>query len=192
MKYKVFKNYLLIIITGVIVFAAINFAGCYTYDAYTSGDWGIIKIVPGATYAVHSYYWDGTQEGTVLTIPEEYDGHKITDIGAETLSCPFGVDFPDELDGAIFYSLSSDGKEILRTESVTFTIILSKNISVLDSCLSYSQNYETESGALIVYEIYFYFECSDENQTFYADGGVLYNKNDNTLAEWGSTAPRQV
>ncbi len=165
-------------------FMIITVSACYTWESYTVECWEIVKVKSGNIYVAVTYCWGGTEGATYLTVPDEYDGSAITQIGAEKILYPFSITYPETYKECNYYH-SYSGEDIAESCTITFTIYIGKNISTLDSfsSLNYNAYYQAKDRKIIELEATFCYECSAENAIFYSDSGVLYN-NDGSIAQW--------
>ncbi len=152
----------------------------YHYEGFLFVDYWYYK-----KFCVICYDWNGQEQTRRIVIPEEYEGHKITQIGAAGYLCNFAFNMPDEYNGCNRISTMPTGP-VTEEWTESFTIVLSKNIIVLNGFLSsnYCQYYQNEANEVIKLNCTFVFECDSENPKFYAKDGVLYNKADDTPAQF--------
>jgi hypothetical protein len=143
-----------------------------------------------------TYYWDGSEEGTSLALPEAYNDAVIFGLGGYTgrgYPCPFSVELDDSAkkllcsDATEWYYSHKDDLENHSVEYLNFNIHVGENIREAENLnldlvyiAEYYENGEKRSSA---YVPIFSFTCEENNKSFYAKNGKLYYKANDTLVE---------
>ena len=123
------------------------------------------------------YEWDGKEESTTITIPDEVDGYKVTKLGGyigRGVPTPFYIDFSNV--GSYYYGDIPDNAEIITYH---FTLNIGKNLNEIQKVVidDYFKINDTEQYARLCFTV----NCHKDNKHFYSEDGRLYNKKDNTL-----------
>ena len=115
--------------------------------------------------------FDASGDSAEVTIPDEYNGTAVTSISGPTwpaFDCiPYGNDI-----------IPYEGKIFDVDEELTFTLIfnIGKNLQRVFGVQGGDFYRETEDGHLIYYHVHYYYNCSDENETYFSKDGYLYDK----------------
>ena len=151
---------------------------------------------------VSRYYWDGTEEGKKIIIPEEYKGLPVTTFGGyigRGLPCSFAIEISDKAEEILAPNADKWLEEYdvyagyinYEIKPLVFEVHVSKNISKIDDdgYGVYIKNYEAAKymvDGIPFYELYVvsaYVTCDENNKTFYAKDGRLYYREDDKLVE---------
>lgn len=177
------------------VFCAFFVSGCFLfYDSETVGEYFIGYRNFGKKAFIGCCTWDGDRDNMVFTVPDEYNGIKITMLGGyigRGYPCPFTVSPKlDKAGGERTFSTDSAGDDD-EYETLVFTVRFGVNISEL--VYVSGENYigkdisdsATELGyrSDIMYKIVYRFEVDENNTAFYSKDGKLYNKIDDSLID---------
>ncbi|MDE6677061.1 MAG: hypothetical protein K2K12_05065 [Clostridia bacterium] len=182
--------------TAVMLFVAVvvSLCGCSLFYHFQTSEDGKHHYGVGKKDAIFiSYEWDGTEQACAFEIPDTFSRVPVTQLGGwvgRGVPSPFGVRFPYEynalskrdLDDTEF--LASEFPEGYEVQKLVFTVRLGKNVKNLeyiDECIYYQEGSDAPT-VLIVPELY--FECSEENKTFYSENGILYLRKTDAPAEW--------
>lgn len=163
----------------------------YALDNYTVGYSEYYKNA-----YLGGYHYDLSEEGRNMVLPEEYMGYPI--VAAHGFS---GRGYPaslhvmfdtDNMPEAAGCEVSAFG------DCEIIDYFTSPSIEYVDFHLTVSKNLKDISGASLggglilervgdgvtkVYICRFYVSCHEENETYYAEEGKLYNKSDGTLVD---------
>jgi hypothetical protein len=173
------------------------FSGCVlTYTSESTEDgWeiGYSKIEKRCFIAC--YYWDGNTEDMTLEIPDEYLGYPVKELGGyigRGYPMSFSIWFPESYQIERSCDISMAEAKYADTYTVTelvFTLKIGKNLTSLyyggDQENEYAMTEEDENGNRIAYHVTYEYICSEENKTFYSEGGKLYYIANNEEASWG-------
>lgn len=146
--------------------------------------------------AIYRIYWDGDENNTVFTVPDEYKGIKITGFNSNVHRAFFEyLRAPNEY---IYFS-EINREPVDDYKTLVFTLRIGKNINeiyhktytdyindveyqydyILPKRLylcSYSNINDAgaDQNGKTLYEIIMYYDVSEENSTFYSVDGTLY------------------
>ena len=135
---------------------------------------------------VSTVEWDGNTENTVFTIPDEYEGIKVTSLGGVPGLAPteFTIRVPEDMHPEAM-GVTEDENCISDVDEDTvtycFTVKLGKNIKKLEH-FAYKEYYTDDSGK-VIYIVETNYECPSENKWIYSEDGKLYDKNTNELLQ---------
>lgn len=136
------------------------------------------------------YRWDGREESTTITIPDEWEGIPVIQIGGycgRGLPTPFKIYMPkSHFNGEVVYSYSPEKCKISEPytiEEIPFTLNLGGNISKIENVKDSYYPFTNEDGSITFYHPTVYIQCSELNKTFYSQDGKLYYKSNNKLVE---------
>lgn len=134
--------------------------------------------------------WDGS-DGAVIVIPDEVHGYKVTALGGyigRGVPTAFDLNAPETWDVRVGFgnaAVAADAEKDYPNAQIidcSMTLKLGKNIEELNElCCCGFQGYD-EAGRETVWRFRWYVECSEENETFYAENGRLYYRADGALA----------
>ena len=134
-------------------------------------------------------FWDGDVANTEFTVPDTYDGRKVTVLGDRDFPLCFSVHIPSDVLG---YDKVSVNKCIdpakwpyeggVEYREITLTINIGKNISKIsyvtfDEYRYITHSYQDENGDYkydMVCKVLYYFKVNPENKTFYSENGRVY------------------
>lgn len=125
-------------------------------------------------------YWDGDIQNTDFTVPDEYDGCKMTDLGGyigRGFPCPFGICAGENCDLDII-GYAPEGDEY---EDLVFTVRIGKNLRSAeyvegDLFLGTIDGEGEERVTDVMYRIVYHFIVDEENPHFASKDGALINK----------------
>lgn len=134
--------------------------------------------------------WDGA-DGAVIEIPDRVHGCRVTALGGYSgrgVPSAFGLNAPETWDVRVGFgdaAVAADAEKDYPNAQIidcSMTLKLGKNIEELNElrCCGF-QGYD-EAGRETVWRFRWYVECSEENETFYAENGRLYYRADGALA----------
>lgn len=134
--------------------------------------------------------WDGA-DGAVIVIPDEVHGYKVTALGGyigRGVPTAFALNAPEIWNTQVVFGdekVAADAEKDYPNAKIidcSMTLKLGKNIEELNElCCCGFQGYD-EAGRETVWRFRWYVECSEENETFYAENGRLYYRADGALA----------
>lgn len=144
------------------------------------------------------HQWDGKEENKRIVIPDEFDNVPVTRLGGyhgRGVPSPFSIRLPEAYDNDNTLIVSDkffqnqqaiaawfpNGYEIVE---ITFTLCLGKNVNSLYYHETCYYQFTEQGKKTILYLPVFRFECAEENETFYAKDGVLYEKATDKVIEW--------
>ena len=158
---------------------------------------------------VSDWKWSGDPNDNVIEIPDNYSDKVIfMSVGGYIgtgCPAPFEVVLDDSVKAFTDYknpTLDVGFEENVHAygvprdteysfEDVEFTIKLGKNVGQV--YISYTGRERNpaytyigvinEDESITFYRIYFRFECDEENETYYAEDGILYEKKTNSRAD---------
>lgn len=150
------------------------------YDMFDDGTFAIGLAKNNAFISV-CYWYSGEMS---ITIPEEYKGRPITELGGyygRGVPCPFAISLNDKE-----YNYSSTQPDDDDFETYIFNVIISKNIKkikLVDGKVYLGINTEIDGNfkSDTLSKIVYHFEVDDENEVFYATEGKLYYKSSREL-----------
>ena len=180
-----------------VVFCAFFVGGCFLfYDGETVGEYFIGYKNFGKKAFVGACTWDGDRNNMTFTVPDEYNGIRITMLGGyigRGFPCFFGITFDSDLwdklglDFTADDNVWSDKKFDDEYETLLFTVRLGKNIEKLthvEGKVYFGSGDRTEGEfADIRYKIAYFFEVDEANPVFYSKDGKLYYLADDALIE---------
>lgn len=162
--------------------------GCYMYNGWDSvDDFDVLYNANKNVACVAGWHWDGDYDNMELTVPDEFDGIKITELGGyygRGYPCPFSVWLP-----ADWGDWSGDNiQDDTEYETLVFSVHLGKNIEKLcyvdGKCFC---GVTLENGDEYIYDalykIAYRFTVDGENEVFYASEGKLYYRENNELVD---------
>lgn len=126
-----------------------------------------------------TYVWDGNESTMAITIPDEYEGYKVTALGGYA-GHGGGVPLDIWIEGTEEY-VESPPTEAVEIVPYPFQLHIGKNVKEI--ALSKLTFYRRIGDANRCAQILLTVTCSDENKTFYAKDGKLYRRADDTLVE---------
>lgn len=187
---------LLIAIISVSVLSACDIGSRY-------GNWTTVDGVILASNKTHkkslssSCEWDGDKTNMQFTIPDEYDGFKVTDLGAKGnpgfsgKPSDFTVRLPSELDGlksCAGYGFVPDEMNAGNTVVLNFTVNIGKLVKTIDRLTKYEiigyGVYDDAYIAQLYYKVVINYVIDAENETFYSMGGDVYYKSNNKIYDY--------
>lgn len=141
---------------------------------------------------IHTYYWDGSEEGKTIIIPETFEGCTITTLGGnhgKGVPSPFHITFTDEAkellrpDAFRWDFEPVDKTKKCDVEYISFNLHISQYIDEFD-CVSFDSYYVARYGMVpMVYVVTFNVTCDENNKTFYAKDGKLYYRGNDALVD---------
>lgn len=167
------KRYALLLLLALFAIALLPLAACY--DGVRDGDlfWG----VGGRDAFFGAWHWDGNRERMELTVPDEYEGKRVTALGGYAgrgYPCPFAVVLPE----TFLADAVTDEPTGEAYETLVFTVHLGKNIEeVYASTFHYYDRNEGDES-VTVYKVVYRFTVDEENPVFTAVDGKLYRRGD--------------
>lgn len=178
--------------------ACLTLSGCsLLYSSETTEDgWEIGYSKWESKCFLITRRWDGEENSTTFTLPDEYLGYPVTALGGYVgrgFPCPFQIGMPEGWAPGGYPIASVWGDEPteelfpegITLIDLTFTLKIGKNLAVL--YYKTSEYYVTEpkeDGSRDAYRIVYRYECPEENGTFYSEDGKLYLKKTGEEAEW--------
>jgi hypothetical protein len=149
------------------------------------------------------YAYDGTEAGKQIVVLDNIQGFEVNELGGfmgRGLPCPFYMSIPNnspapytgvedkecpnavitEDDPATTPSWYPAGYTI---EKIVFEVSIGKNIAGLPNVEK--TNYfcfRQQDKSYYIYQTEMTWVCSEDNATFYAKDGILYNRKDNSKA----------
>ena len=176
-----------------ILMLCVLMGGCSLAYSWQESDDGLSAygVSKGDAFFIYQQ-WDGE---SVIAVPDQFDGVPVTRLGGYTgrgYPCPFSIPLPEDIYGTDRCTLSDDyfGEEArfpngYEIKEVPITVRLGKNVKSLYYCVEREYyEVETEGEKTVFYRPVWLFECADENKTFYAENGILYEKSTGKPAEW--------
>ena len=141
---------------------------------------------------IHTYYWDGSDEGKTIVIPESYEGCTITAFGGyhgRGVPSPFHVVFTEEAQellrpDAFRWDMNYlDNIKDYNVEYIHFNLHISQYIDEIVD-MNLDEYHVARYGMVpMVYVITFNVTCDENNKTFYAKDGKLYYRENDALVE---------
>ena len=138
------------------------------------------------------YYWDGSEEGKTIIIPETFEGCTITAFGGSFgrgVPSPFCVVFTDETKellrpDAFRWDMNYlDNIKDYNVEYIHFNLHISQYIEEIHE-VNFDKYHVARYGMVpMVYVITFNVTCDENNKTFYAKDGKLYYRENDALVE---------
>ncbi|MBO6229251.1 MAG: hypothetical protein J6O50_01675 [Ruminiclostridium sp.] len=179
-----------ILTAGIMVFST---AGCTLYqrdatDSKSSLHYYVNDLDKEAF--VENYYWNGTESGLAIDIPDDINGNRITALGGF-----FGTGVPARFSvstdkgaqelGYYYdqYAFQATDKENSEYKELVFDIDIGSNVGKLMFENGCRIRYSDDNGTSIYYEVVYNVTCSDKNETYYAKDGKLYLRADDSLVE---------
>ena len=134
-------------------------------------------------------------ENMEITVPDEYDGKKVTRLGGyfgRGASVPFGISvahvYMNAPAGDRFAMIFHDDLTAYRLgvayyeEDVPFVLNIGRNVKSVENVdLGRKYPHINEDGSVTFYHPVVYINCSEENKNFYSENGKLYNKKTDEL-----------
>lgn len=143
---------------------------------------------------VGNYEYDGEESNKVITVPDEYNGIPITQIGGYYGT---GVPTPFQISLCVYMNTDEDSKyhgiwggdiedynleEEYTIVDVPFVLNIGKNIkSVKYVSMDEYYPYINEDESITFFHPVVEINCSEENEYFYSKEGRLYSKKDDKL-----------
>lgn len=131
------------------------------------GDFRIYYHKWSGNVLVGDYRWDGDENNTTVTIPDEADGKKINSLGG----------FIGRGSPLLFYVNLTDS--VKKSGEYNFTVKLGENIKHVYRFL-YTDEFTDINGEL-KYKVNYYYEVSEDNKWIYSKDGKLYDKKTDEL-----------
>lgn len=131
------------------------------------------------------FEWDGDTENMTFTVPDEYEGLKISSLGGSVgrgVPVLFCVIVPDSLHPEVVSCTEiEECVGVVNEDTVTysFTVKLGKNIKTFKR-FTYKE-YFMDANDNVIYIVETKYECSEDNKYAYTENGKLYNKRTNQL-----------
>ena len=154
------------------------FASCTPYDMQRTATEGPVTCCTGNIFGsdalVLQLDWDGDPDHTVIRIPETCGGQKITKIGGFTGT---GVPTPATLTVNGQYEQTRNEP----AERICLTIEFGRNIEKIYRLLSTGTVSVIRNGETVYLDPGFYMVAYEENDTYYTEGGYVYQKEDGSL-----------
>ena len=187
---KKWNGYLMaILLILLICFVAASLTNCAS-DFSEACIWYDERMVDGnQTYTLHSfkkvcfadaYYWDGSESGMVVNVPDECRGYKVTSLGGFAgtgVPSPFSVQVSN-IDMVYHESALPEDAVI---NPLYFTINIGKHVDSLR--LVAMRDFHRDADTQEFYRILVTVNCSEENKTFYSKDGRLYWRADDKLVD---------
>lgn len=137
-----------------------------------------------------TFFCDEYYDGIQITIPDEYNGIPITQLGgknsidkADSFSIHISNHFLNVPEDSPYYGVTytdPDNAKITDTyvvEDLVFVLNIGKNINKIElAVFDYYYPSFDETGSLVFYHPVVYVVCSEQNDTFFSKDGVLYDK----------------
>ena len=130
--------------------------------------------------------WDGNDENTIFTVPDEYEGLKVNSLGGVPGMAPteFFIRIPEVMHPEAIGT--TEDKECIGdidedTVTYSFTVNLGKNVRKFEH-FAYKEYYMDENSK-VIYIVETYYECSPENKWVYSHNGKIYDKKTNKLID---------
>lgn len=123
---------------------------------------------------IGDYIWDGDLNNTIINIPEEYEGCRVTSLGGYYGS---GAPIPFTVFCDNHSQYLDDVSNINNVIEVQFTINLTKYIEKVRTTPTLDEYYIDSDNN--IYHYTYYYNCPSDNEVFYSVDGKLYNKEDN-------------
>ena len=143
-----------------------------------------------------AYYWDGTEEGMHITIPEYYDNMKITSLGGffgRGVPTAFYIKIPADAknglcpDATWYYDSQLGTFEASEVVYLPFFVHISQYIQKIEGCsaggILVAEHIDGEETKYTVYVYTCYVTCDEENPVFYAKDGKLYDRATDTMVD---------
>ncbi len=163
------------------------------YDSESGFDIGYSELYNDAFAA--AYMWDGKEDTTALTVPDEYDGMPVTSLGGyfgRGVPSPLQLTLDDEArrllcpDAIEWYATDFVSDEnICEFFPLSFSLHIGKNVKEINGlALFYFIVARHESNAKSILNYYvplFTVTCDEENEVFYSEDGKLYYRENGQL-----------
>lgn len=201
MKRKIWKILIIVLVCLVIApvpFFLLFFASDTYRDTAEFGDFtvahgyytGIHRLLGQDHAGVIEYRFDGEDASREITIPETYNGAKVDGLGVylgRGVPLPFTVEYSgrsiyDELTEksltshtASFNDLRESGESFDEVYYEDFVLHLGKQIRFIETN-DVVTVFELKDGKTAAHCMRFTVICDEENEDFYSQDGVLYNK----------------
>ena len=137
------------------------------------------------TAFVSTYYWDGSEEGLDITLPESVFGYRVKSLGMYTgrgggyafqLAIPATVGHAWESFGEDLWESSVENYPRARIVELPFTLRVGKNlkhVNIADFNNLYGLD---DEGRETLWHVTLSVDCDPANKTFYSENGVLYDR----------------
>lgn len=149
-----------------------------------------------------SYTCNSIDDSLIITIPDTYDGYKVTKLGGyvgKGCPAPFTINFGKQANGSIVSgsSVSEDNNFLKVVKDAEFGVDVPYNVKEIKFTLNIGKYIDkiysvhpsdyfphcNEDGSVTYYNAVMYVKCSDENKSFYSKDGRLYDKHTDTLVD---------
>ncbi len=176
-----FKKAVVLCLTA---FAFLFCSGCYSFETFEGGVWSY-GLGKKDAFLIE-YVWDGDEENRRIVLPDTLGGVPLTTLGGYTgrgFPCPFRVTLPESYTNCDFVTDqggAADGEIV----EIGFTLVVGSNLKKLDSLADNYYPWKNGDGSYIYYHPVYRYEVAEDNKTFYAKDGSLYEKATKKPAEW--------
>ncbi len=132
-----------------------------------------------------AYQWDGREETMDFTVPDTVFGYRVTALGgyvgrgapyAFTVELPESFGHTREGFGEDLWDYALERYPNAEVVELPFTVHIGKNLEEIREELFGSYYGVTPEGQEVLYHITLTVDCDPENKTFYAEDGVLYDR----------------
>jgi len=114
--------------------------------------------------------FDASGESAEVTIPDEHDGKPVTDLSSNIFGCRY-IAYGDD----IVNSYRGIYDDVDETRVFALTLNIGKNVCTNVSDCTYREFFKRDKdGRLINYKVNIYVNCSEENEIFISEDGILY------------------
>jgi|GEM_PF-1621177 len=173
----------LLCFAAICLFSAAILSSCIFYthhsaEYYIDGKIGVYAYkTSNSQYAeVTDFKFDITGEYDVITIPDEYDGVPITDIGGRYYyvrceASPTGSGLAEYGNRYVNFRQS-----IIGRSSFNVYINVGKNVRTIRNPYNIIFTKDAGDGTYYAYDVCFIWNVSEENEKYFSSGGVLYEK----------------
>ncbi len=170
----------------IVLLAAVLLTACTGYNdskAYSEGKFEYEISGSGKEAMAHVYYWDGTEEGLVVEIPDETaEGVPVRKFGGFIgigVPTPFTIDYG--IDYELLVDLDEQNTDEIIDKDITFTIRLGKNVEKAGGLNSLFYEIERrgvrqQDGSVAAYHVSVFFDVDPENKKLYSKDGKLYSR----------------
>ena len=153
-------------------------------ETTVSGKWEAALARNEKKAFVYAYHWDGdlSEEGRVVTVPDEVEGLRILKLGGyygRGLPMPFTVLTP-------YPAALPEGETAVNEkdpEPCVFTLRLGPELREIENVGWPAVFYVERDGEYVLMAACFYVEADPANKHFYSEDGILYRRSDGAKVE---------
>ena len=141
---------------------------CFPERAVTYDEYGVGYDCYGDILSIK---FDASGESAEVTIPDEHDGKLVTHISATDIGCKYIACCDD-----VVKEYRGIYDDVDETRVFALTLNIGKNINRVDTYCGGDFYKRTDDGRLIYYKVYFYWNCSENNEKYFSENGYLYDR----------------